>query len=138
MRISTAIPALSLLGLVAAWGRQPPLLTNVTVFDPPLNYTVPRTLYARVRALECSERDVLLATWENYLPTDDPDAPCPDNCPVNPYALATLSHRAFADASVGTSPSTKATTKAKLGRRDPKSTTKSTAGASATSPSSTK
>lgn len=64
-------------------GQEPPLLTNVTVFDPPADYTVPRTLYARVRALEC--KDTLLATWENYLPTAHPEQPCPDNCPVNPY-----------------------------------------------------
>ncbi|KAK3717728.1 hypothetical protein LTR37_005499 [Vermiconidia calcicola] len=85
MKLSTSIATLSLLGLslAAPSGRQDlPLLTNVTVFDPPENYTVPRTLYARVRALECG---TLLATWENYLPTDNPDETCPDNCPINPY-----------------------------------------------------
>ena len=61
------------------------LLTNVTVFDPPDNYTVPRTLYARVEALECDGSNTLLATWENYLPTDNPEETCPDNCPINPY-----------------------------------------------------
>ncbi|KAK6435690.1 hypothetical protein LTR95_008125, partial [Oleoguttula sp. CCFEE 5521] len=61
------------------------LLTNVTVFDPPDNYTVPRTLYARVRKLDCDGDNTLLATWENYLPTENSTAPCPDNCPVNPY-----------------------------------------------------
>lgn len=83
MKFTSSIAALSLLNVATA-GKQPPLLTNVTVFDPPENYTVPRTLYARVRSLECAKKEVLLATWENYLPTDDPDAPCPDNCPVNP------------------------------------------------------
>jgi hypothetical protein len=61
------------------------LLTNVTVFDPPENYTVPRTLYARVRKLNCDGSNTLLATWENYLPTENNTAPCPDNCPLNPY-----------------------------------------------------
>jgi hypothetical protein len=61
------------------------LLTNVTVFDPPDNYTVPRTLYARVRKLDCDGSNTLLATWENYLPTENNTAPCPDNCPLNPY-----------------------------------------------------
>ncbi|KAI7364983.1 BNR/Asp-box repeat protein [Hortaea werneckii] len=80
------IAALSLLSVpLAAAGKpqQPPLLTNVTVFDPPDNYTVPRTLYARAMALDCS--DTLLATWENYLPTANPEEPCPNNCPENPY-----------------------------------------------------
>jgi hypothetical protein len=63
------------------------LLTNVTVFDPPDNYTVPRTLYARVRKLDCDGSNTLLATWENYLPTENNTAPCPDNCPLNPYHL---------------------------------------------------
>jgi hypothetical protein len=61
------------------------LLTNVTVFDPPDNYTVPRTLYARVRKLDCDGSNTLLATWENYLPTDNASTPCPDNCPLDPY-----------------------------------------------------
>lgn len=87
MRLHCNIAAFSLLTLCTA-GTQPPLLTNVTVFDPPENYTVPRTLYARVRALECTEKDVLLATWENYLPTDTPEEPCPDNCPKNPYVYS--------------------------------------------------
>ncbi|GAB7365732.1 hypothetical protein MBLNU230_g7069t1 [Neophaeotheca triangularis] len=64
---------------------QPPIQTNVSVFDPPDNYTLPRVLYGRVRALECTEKDVLLATWENYLPTETPLERCPDNCPENPY-----------------------------------------------------
>ncbi|KAK5681420.1 hypothetical protein LTS10_005950 [Elasticomyces elasticus] len=98
MKLPTSLAALSLLGLSLAapgssehrggrggWQKQqPPLLTNVTVFDPPDNYTVPRTLYARVRSLEC-ERGTLLATWENYLPTDNPEETCPNNCPINPY-----------------------------------------------------
>lgn len=61
------------------------LLTNVTVFDPPENYTTPRTLYARVRKLDCDGSNTLLATWENYLPTENNTAPCPDNCPLDPY-----------------------------------------------------
>nr|OQO26526.1 hypothetical protein B0A51_07929 [Rachicladosporium sp. CCFEE 5018] len=61
------------------------LLTNITVFDPPDNYSVPRTLYARVRKLDCDGDNTLLATWENYIPTGNSTAPCPDSCPVNPY-----------------------------------------------------
>ena len=49
------------------------LLTNVTIFTPPANYTVPRTLYARTLLLnqDCETDNVLLATWENYLPNND-------------------------------------------------------------------
>lgn len=49
------------------------LLTNVTIFDPPSNYTVPRTLYARTLLLNQDHEtsNVLLATWENYLPNND-------------------------------------------------------------------
>lgn len=62
-----------------------PLLTNVTVFDPPNTYTVPRTLYARIMAITTDGSNTLLATWENYLPTKHPKKPCPNNCPKNPY-----------------------------------------------------
>ena len=46
------------------------LLSNVTIFDPPKDYTVPRTLYARTLLLNQAgeSNNVLLATWENYLP----------------------------------------------------------------------
>ena len=71
--------------LVIAQGSNRQLLTNVTVFDPPDNYTVPRTLYARVRKLSCDGDNTLLATWENYLPTENNTAACPSNCPLNPY-----------------------------------------------------
>jgi len=49
------------------------LLTNVTIFTPPANYTVPRVLYARTLLLnqDCETDNVLLATWENYLPNND-------------------------------------------------------------------
>ena len=57
------------------------LLTNVTIFDPPPNYTVPRTLYARTLLIDEGHREpwssssspsyTLLATWENYLPHND-------------------------------------------------------------------
>ena len=51
----------------------PPPYAEVTVFDPPADYTVPRTLYARSLLLNQNhERDaVLLATWENYLSNND-------------------------------------------------------------------
>lgn len=47
--------------------------TNVTIFSPPANYTIPRTLYARTLLLDqdCESDSVLLATWENYLPNND-------------------------------------------------------------------
>ena len=49
------------------------LLTNVTIFTPPRDYTDPRTLYARTLLLnQNGEKDnVLLATWENYLPNNN-------------------------------------------------------------------
>ncbi|KAK5167504.1 uncharacterized protein LTR77_007203 [Saxophila tyrrhenica] len=54
---------------------QDDLLTNVTIFTPPRNYTVPRTLYARTLLLNqnCKHEDqnTLLATWENYLPNNN-------------------------------------------------------------------
>ena len=84
MKSFQSLAALSLYALPLALAQKPPLLTNVTVFDPPANYTIPRTLYARVRAL-CDDKNTLLAVWENYLPTDNPEETCPDNCPVNPY-----------------------------------------------------
>lgn len=44
--------------------------SNVTIFSPPSNYTIPRTLYARTLLLNqhCETDNVLLATWENYSP----------------------------------------------------------------------
>lgn len=47
--------------------------SNVTIFSPPENYTVPRTLYARTLLLNqnCETDNVLLATWENYGPNND-------------------------------------------------------------------
>lgn len=47
--------------------------TNVTIFTPPENYTIPRTLYARTLLLnqDCETDNVLLATWENYLYNND-------------------------------------------------------------------
>lgn len=42
--------------------------SDVTVFDPPSDYTVPRTLYARTMQLADGS---LLSTWENYLPNND-------------------------------------------------------------------
>jgi hypothetical protein len=51
------------------------LLDNITVFHPPSNYTIPRTLYARSLLLNqpdpATGNNVLLATWENYLPNND-------------------------------------------------------------------
>lgn len=44
---------------------QPAPFTNITIFDPPSDYNIPRTLYAR--NVELPNGD-LLATWENYSP----------------------------------------------------------------------
>ncbi|KKK15462.1 hypothetical protein P175DRAFT_0426288 [Aspergillus ochraceoroseus IBT 24754] len=44
---------------------KPTPYSNVVVFDPPSNYTIPRTLYARNEQLPNGD---LLATWENYSP----------------------------------------------------------------------
>lgn len=46
-----------------------PALDSVLIFDPPSNYTVPRTLYART--LQLKESGTLLATWENYGPNNN-------------------------------------------------------------------
>ena len=45
----------------------------VTVFNPPSNYTDPKTLYARTLLLNqnCETDNVILATWENYGPNND-------------------------------------------------------------------
>lgn len=43
----------------------PSPLTNVTIFTPPSDYNIPRTLYARNEQLPNCD---LLATWENYSP----------------------------------------------------------------------
>ncbi|KAK1045449.1 hypothetical protein LTR74_018136 [Friedmanniomyces endolithicus] len=51
-----------------------PIFSNVTIFSPLANYTIPRTLYARTLELKvncAAEDDVLLATWENYGPNND-------------------------------------------------------------------
>ena len=50
-----------------------PIFSDVTVFSPPANYTIPRTLYARTLELKvkCAREGVLLATWENYGPNND-------------------------------------------------------------------
>lgn len=66
----------SLATAAALVGAAHALLTEVTIFDPPANYTIPRTLYARTLLLNQFDpqtgNNVLLATWENYLPDDDP------------------------------------------------------------------
>lgn len=66
----------SLIALATALPHRPqhdhesaPSLDSVLIFDPPANYTVPRTLYART--LQLQECGTLLATWENYGPNND-------------------------------------------------------------------
>ena len=68
---TVAAAAVSLLALPSALAQNASdsgLLTNVTIFSPPANYTIPRTLYARTLLLNqnCETDNVLLATWENY------------------------------------------------------------------------
>ncbi|KAF4306219.1 Neuraminidase [Botryosphaeria dothidea] len=51
---------------LAAASRIAQAIENVTIFAPPSDYIVPRTLYARTLYLEAE--NALLATWENYSP----------------------------------------------------------------------
>lgn len=44
---------------------RPESFSDVVIFDPPRNYTIPRTLYARNEQLPNGD---ILATWENYSP----------------------------------------------------------------------
>ncbi|OCL12766.1 glycoside hydrolase family 93 protein [Glonium stellatum] len=65
------LAALSLLPSITSSivaGSQPGTVSNITIFTPPSNYTIPRTLYARTLLLNqnCEHDNVLLATWENY------------------------------------------------------------------------
>ena len=83
--LAAVLSLCALAKLLAAVALEAPPLQNVTVFDPPPTYTVPRTLYARIMAIECDGSNTLLATWENYLPTANPEEECPDNCPEYPY-----------------------------------------------------
>lgn len=45
--------------------KSPTPLTDSTIFSPPSDYNIPRTLYARNEQLPNGD---LLATWENYSP----------------------------------------------------------------------
>lgn len=45
--------------------KSPSAVDNVTIFSPPSDYNIPRTLYARNEQLPNGD---LLATWENYSP----------------------------------------------------------------------
>lgn len=67
------ITALAVATVFAGTCVQASTFSNVTIFSPPENYTVPRTLYARTLLLnqDCETDNVLLATWENYLPDND-------------------------------------------------------------------
>lgn len=48
---------------------EPTTVDRTLLFQPPDNYTDPRTLYARTVELSCGK---LLATWENYSPEPPP------------------------------------------------------------------
>ncbi|KAF2151185.1 glycoside hydrolase family 93 protein [Myriangium duriaei CBS 260.36] len=67
------------LASVATAAKPAETYTNVTVFDPPADYTIPRTLYARTLQLPDG---TLLSTWENYLPNNDsnPYFPIYESC----------------------------------------------------------
>lgn len=79
MRFSTAVLSLAAVvtsAVAQTYGHpsQSATFANVTVFSPPANYTIPRTLYARTLLLNQDHEknpNVLLATWENYLPNND-------------------------------------------------------------------
>ncbi|KAJ7068746.1 BNR/Asp-box repeat protein [Mycena amicta] len=60
---------LKLLSLAAITSAITPF-TGVTIFKPPSNYIVPRTLYARTLLIpqDGPDTNVLLASWENYSP----------------------------------------------------------------------
>ncbi|KAG2417599.1 hypothetical protein HFD88_008818 [Aspergillus terreus] len=63
-----ALTLLPLAALTAAAGLRPAPITpynNSLLFQPPSNYTIPRTLYPRNEQLPNGD---LLATWENYSP----------------------------------------------------------------------
>lgn len=63
------LPHILILAATATAARipksKPTSLSQVTIFSPPSNYTIPRTLYARNEQLPNGD---LLATWENYSP----------------------------------------------------------------------
>lgn len=61
-RLWTLLTLLFSVNLVSSY---PPSFTEVTIFDPPDSYNIPRTLYARTVELPNGD---LLATWENYSP----------------------------------------------------------------------
>ncbi|EME80756.1 glycoside hydrolase family 93 protein [Pseudocercospora fijiensis CIRAD86] len=66
--LATFAEALSSPAPIGDDGPTDPLISNVTVFQPPANYTVPRTLYARTLQYHDG---TLLATWENYGPNNN-------------------------------------------------------------------
>jgi len=70
IRFTMKVPHLLQFAAIAAassmsHSRSPNPLTNRTIFSPPSNYNIPRTLYARNEQLPNGD---LLATWENYSP----------------------------------------------------------------------
>ncbi|KAL4919904.1 hypothetical protein BDW62DRAFT_216529 [Aspergillus aurantiobrunneus] len=61
------LPFVAAISAVAAHrgSKRPEPYSNVVIFEPPRNYTIPRTLYARNEQLPNGD---ILATWENYSP----------------------------------------------------------------------
>lgn len=64
MRWFTSILSV-LMPLVATETHGNPTFSNLSIYDPPDNYTDPQVLYGRPVELEDG---TLLATWENYSP----------------------------------------------------------------------
>lgn len=73
MRWTSALLSLAAATTALATSSVSATFANVTVFSPPANYTIPRTLYARTLLLnkDHEKNNVLLATWENYGPNND-------------------------------------------------------------------
>ncbi|KAJ5289573.1 uncharacterized protein N7443_009826 [Penicillium atrosanguineum] len=66
MKLTQLIPFVALAAAASnSHSSSPTPLTNSTVFAPPSDYNIPRTLYARNEQLFNGD---LLATWENYSP----------------------------------------------------------------------
>lgn len=60
--LSLPLLPLAVVATVPSWTTT---FSNITIFDPPSDYNIPRTLYARTVQLPNGD---LLATWENYSP----------------------------------------------------------------------
>lgn len=64
-RLLTLAGAVAAATIGASAFKTPVPLAGITIFSPPSDYNIPRTLYARNEQLPNGD---LLATWENYSP----------------------------------------------------------------------